>query len=112
MRISDWSSDVCSSDLSPEPLVALAMTFHPSLFLRIDAFRGAELHGPLESARLISCGSRPRGSVYAANPLSWWPMLSRAQPARPPFVRRMRVMKTKEMLADGKKHYQIGRAHV
>src|SRR3546814_20980602 len=52
MRISDWSSDVCSSDLSSTPAPLLPR-------VAISAFRAASVAGPILRSTAISPQSRP-----------------------------------------------------
>src|SRR3546814_9286873 len=46
MRISDWSSDVCSSDLWLESWIAHDMAFRLLAEMRIDAFRKLDALAP------------------------------------------------------------------
>src|SRR3546814_5931387 len=58
MRISDWSSDVCSSDLSPSASTSVEKSAMPSAILLMMehslALRSAYLRPSLSEARLIS----------------------------------------------------------
>src|SRR3546814_998683 len=50
MRISDWSSDVCSSDLAPAPVGAIADRRHAAIdaaVLPFDALADGHRHGAL-----------------------------------------------------------------
>src|SRR3546814_9654253 len=44
MRISDWSSDVCSSDLQPEMYKALRVDGRPSVFEPLTLFSALSQH--------------------------------------------------------------------
>src|SRR3546814_6240306 len=50
MRISDWSSDVCSSDLSANVKEAQTARIAPGqpVIIRVDALEGADIHGKVE----------------------------------------------------------------
>src|SRR3546814_6830661 len=59
MRISDWSSDVCSSDLAP--LMAILMVFE----MTMDATLLLPLMTGCVVAYTVSCMFRSRSSLYA-----------------------------------------------
>src|SRR3546814_4353029 len=78
MRISDWSSDVCSSDLqldSPifEAFAFLNFSFCPDLDHKIEAWRSSFSHSPFsELIHIVTAAEKESGSETSAKAdLSW-----------------------------------------
>src|SRR3546814_20389994 len=85
MRISDWSSDVCSSDLLVEHLVYTervggSSPSPPTTFLSADV--RMRLYKPRKIA--ISCGisSHQRSRVFACSRPIWGPLWGRSEERR------------------------------
>src|SRR3546814_16602955 len=78
MRISDWSSDVCSSDLQFEPAVRRALSRPPELMAAVKAFAD-QLH-PYRDGRSIALVLEAIDAFIAQggrnrrrNPMNLWP---------------------------------------
>src|SRR3546814_9747917 len=101
MRISDWSSDVCSSDLSA-PLIQ-----PPSVTMRRCSSGNTVFTPPMATSdSSTSCTSRPKSgssSVIAVVPRP--EQGNRNQNEKHPDQRQAQR-------ADGEEDHQIGRAHV
>src|SRR3546814_2082471 len=85
MRISDWSSDVCSSDLSRP----LPRSTHRTLLPR----RGALLTDRLELAARLPLGPARRARELVADAVEDIDVLNRAVevPVRPPGIARLMI---------------------
>src|SRR3546814_5952569 len=77
MRISDWSSDVCSSDLSriaEPPSATPNSTIAPETFLRFTSASAASIRTNFRTGRYVSRSSRMRRAVSLRRILSsQWP---------------------------------------
>src|SRR3546814_5106844 len=76
MRISDWSSDVCSSDLSP---AAWPAAFSGFLGIRLAIARSGPGRFPTNTPTATPPSRQPR---HAAAPLLHAPVLCEAPPSR------------------------------
>src|SRR3546814_16581193 len=81
MRISDWSSDVCSSDLSinaedyqhaPRPVAAMPKDYAPGEEIAPHSHRRAQLLYAISGVMRITAEEMPAGQV-AAGPKGIWP---------------------------------------
>src|SRR3546814_5383653 len=101
MRISDWSSDVCSSDLpGPDDLVVHVGAPPPDVRCSFRADRLTRSLPRLQGAPNPICLSSAEGNIWA--PVIW--ALSISPRRRPALLLR------REAAADGGR--EIGRAHV
>src|SRR3546814_18449700 len=65
MRISDWSSDVCSSDLLAFPNAVLALFHYPDKSLRERVFR-------IYNEHIADLQERSNGHFYGVGLINWW----------------------------------------
>src|SRR3546814_10893833 len=104
MRISDWSSDVCSSDLAPAKLAARGLDFH---YDRFHALKGIDLDIPEKQVTALigpsGCGKSTLLRVF-----------NRIYALYPKQVASGEVLLDGEDILDAKypMNRQIGRAHV
>src|SRR3546814_5376598 len=63
MRISDWSSDVCSSDLATETVATLPGPAHAEA---VDALVGLEVHDPQLVGQFLAVDEAAQEQVVAA----------------------------------------------
>src|SRR3546814_7105987 len=100
MRISDWSSDVCSSDLAGAPVVSAEL---PETGERFEGVLPPVTRAPAFAIRKRAAGVIPLAQYVADG------MMSKAQAE----VLRAAVLERKNILiAGGTSSGKIGRAHV
>src|SRR3546814_15008763 len=85
MRISDWSSDVCSSDVGKGTVAATIRDDHPGVWISVSAKTRAARPGEVDGVHYHFVSDAEFDEMIAANQLLEWAVVHKAARYGPPM---------------------------